>query len=201
MYVSWRGWRPGPDIGVPSRGRSFARSFAGLSRGVRRVVGVLLLLMGGGGARARNRDTSLSKNYRRPSRLVPGGTRFASPYGPRTECNGRRLTSAATCMIVATSSSGKYEDRVLLPFFRAVLRPPPDRKLELEAAKLLDVACRATSTRAARQKKRLLHREWSSVLERPRFQRSQRSKRRGKRRSAPFLKLTLAVDAGQYSPR
>ena len=44
---------------VPSRGRSFARSFAGLSRGVRRVVGVLLLLMGGGGARARNRDTSL----------------------------------------------------------------------------------------------------------------------------------------------
>ena len=113
--------------------RAVVRGFVAWSASCCWCVVVLLLA---GGARARNRDTSLSKNYRRPSRLVPGGTRFAVPYGPRTECNGRRLTSAATCMIVATSSSGKYNCRKrppesvfqrLVPIRRSGGLPPPDQ--------------------------------------------------------------------------
>ena len=137
-------------------------------------------MLWGGGARARNRDTSLSKNYRRPSRLVPGGTRFAVPYGPRTECNGRRLTSAAACMIVATSSSGKYE-RLMNPTasFPKTAPTPPGPKARARGCQASRRRGRATSAHTTQQKKRLLHLEWSSVTERPRFQRSQRSKMTG----------------------
>ena len=70
-------------------------------------------------------------------------------------------------MIVATSSSGKYERLIESSpeFSEQCSDPPLTKKLELEAAKLLVVACRATSTSTAQQQKRLAQCERSSVID------------------------------------
>ena len=84
--TSPRGTRGWGRHRVPSRGRSFARSFAGLSRGVRRVVGVLLLLKAELGSK-------ILRNFAR----FPLAVREGSVHSP-TKVQPSRLPSPRCCV-------------------------------------------------------------------------------------------------------